>query len=679
MNVEIDKIGGDLSGNVAGGNIEIHHHDAPELRERMVKLEQALAAQREALAGLLPEAEIKAQIAPLVAQIAALQAQLAELTAADDTPPPEQLSRQASYLSHLLGRCRAIPLAGIDPKVAESSREPLQLRAVYTALLTQSSEESSRDLAAREHPRRLSALDQLNRHPRLVLLGDPGGGKSTFVDFVTLCLAGALLNDAQANLDRLTAPLPDEEGNDQADRQPWDHGPLLPVRVILRDFAARGLPPAGRRATAKHLWDFITAELASAGLEDFDPQLKDMMRRQPSLLLLDGLDEVPRADERRVQIKQVVEDFVGSLPQCRVLVTSRTYAYQEQAWRLSGFAEAVLAPFTKGQIIRFIDRWYQHMALLRGLHLDDAQGRATLLKHAVFNIQQLRELAERPLLLTLMASLHAWRGGSLPEKREELYADTVQLLLDWWESPKIVRDERGEIIVQQPSLAEWMKIPDRNQMLAVLSALAFEAHTSQPDLAGTADIPEEKLVQRLIAIARQAEVNPVKLVDFLSQRAGLLVPRGVGVYTFPHRTFQEYLAAWHLTGQDDFAAETARLVRADPDRWRDVALLAGARASSGLAAAIWLLVDELCGREVAEAEATKADLICALVAAQAIVETAPLTRLSESNRRRLDRVRGWLKHSLARPSTSPPEGGIEGGAASRRAGKGRRSPGPVGR
>lgn len=78
-----------------------------------------------------------------------------------------------------------------------------------------------------------------------------------------------------------------------------------------------------------------------------------------------------------------------------------------------------------------------------------------------------------------MASLHAWRGGSLPEKREALYADTVDLLLDWWERPKIVREGEGVRVVQ-PSLAEWMKLDSRQAIRPLLNELAYEAHASQP-------------------------------------------------------------------------------------------------------------------------------------------------------------------------------------------------------
>jgi predicted NACHT family NTPase len=444
----------------------------------------------------------------------------------------------------------------------------------------------------------------------------------------------------------LTAPLSDREGKGQEKPQTWEHGVLLPVRLVLRDFAARGLPPASQTATAKHLWDFIAATLEEATLGEYADHLQQELREQGGLLLLDGLDEVPGADQRRRQIKEAVEDFANTYRNCRILVTSRTYAYQKQGWRLPGFRETVLAPFSPGQIRRFVDRWYSHIAALRGLHPDDAQGRAELLKGAIFGSDRLQGLAERPLLLTLMASLHAWRGGSLPEKREELYADTVDLLLDWWESPKTVRDAQGQVTILQPSLAEWLKI-DREKVRTLLNELAYQAHAAQPDLVGTADVAEGDLVSGLMRLSQNPDVKPARLVEYLSQRAGLLLPRGVGVYTFPHRTFQEYLAACHLTDAD-YPDLVAELVRQDPNRWREVALLAGAKAARGTASAIWSLVDALCYREAEDDACEGGDAWGGLLAGQALTEATDLSQVSERNQAKLKRVRSWQVNILER-------------------------------
>jgi len=541
----------------------------------------------------------------------------------------EKALREA-YLRRTMVRCGYLSLAGIDPAVAGQPEKDTQLslNAVYTALLTGSSYWRS------------SALEDLDRHERLVLQGDPGSGKSTFVNFVALCLAGEILRDPQANLQSLTAPLPDEDGNDSKERQPWRHGALLPVLVILRDFAATGLPALGEKANADHLWAFIAHELKSASLENYASYLKKELLERGSLLLLDGLDEVPEAEQRREQVKQAVEDFVDTFGNCRVLVTSRTYAYRNQGWRLKGFNEATLAPFTNGQIRRFVSCWYEHTANLGRLCQQDASGRAELLKQAIFNRPTLHELAQRPLLLTLMASLHAWRGGNLPEKREQLYADAVELLLDRWDQRLIRRHSDGSWVLKQLSVSEYLKI-GKDKVQNVLAKLAFEAHCLQPDLRGTADLDEKTLAWRLMELTDKTDVNPNRLKEYLRDRAGLLYPRGVGVYTFPHRSFQEYLAACYLTEEEDYPDKIAELARADRDRWWEVALLAGAKAARGAAASLWLLVEALCPSDP-DAATERADAWGAQIAVEALIEIADLSRLSYYHQPKLKRFKRRL-------------------------------------
>ena len=521
--------------------------------------------------------------------------------------PEAIIALRKTYLTWLMEQVRAVPLAGIDPKsIREETRRDLDLAAVYTALMTQRSEDTigpgvtPSGPGGRGEREQLSALAMANAEPRLALLGDPGSGKSTFVNFMALCMAGELLGHPDANLAVLRAAVPkDDEAHRnrrEAQLQPWDHGPLIPIRVILREFVARSLLPAGQAAevTGETLWNDIVEALPPT-LRDFAQPWRDELERTGGLLLLDGLDEVPEADQRRAQVKSAVEQFATLFPNVRLLVTSRTYAYQRQDWKLNHFAEAGLAPFSPAQIHAFVDRWYAHVGPARGLSDNDIQGQALLLNDAIRRNPRLSELAMRPLLLTLMASLHAWRQGKLPDQREELYADAVDLLLDQWENRKLRRKPDGTYEITEPSLAEWLRV-DHIAVRQALNRLAFEAHRDQPHLVGTADITQDTLVSTLMALNAHPDPDrrPARLIEYLRDRAGILEPRGVGIYAFPHRTFQEYLAACHLTERDDFPYNIADLLRADHNRWREVTLLAGAKAVRGAVAYAWLLTDVLC-------------------------------------------------------------------------------------
>ena len=190
-----------------------------------------------------------------------------------------------SYLNRILKQTGELQLSGIDPKAATAEgSQKMQLSAVYTGLLTQVPEAGAEEFTQRARPHlekesaRLSALAMLNRERCLALLGDPGSGKSTFVNFVALCLAGEGLGLDSANIAVMTAPVPIEEDEEregkQAEKkpQPWGHGPLLPVRIVLRDLTARGLPEAGNAASRDTLWKFIDAELGE-NLKEFAPYL----------------------------------------------------------------------------------------------------------------------------------------------------------------------------------------------------------------------------------------------------------------------------------------------------------------------------------------------------------------------------------------------------------------------
>jgi formylglycine-generating enzyme required for sulfatase activity/energy-coupling factor transporter ATP-binding protein EcfA2 len=566
---------------------------------------------------------------------------------------------EKSYLRHLVHLCGYPPsMALVDIKEAGLGKEKLALERIFTSLDVPHTEQirqlSARDIAAYEQNERsereqrqpaLTALSQeQNKH--LVILGAPGSGKSTLVSFLTLCLAGDHLKDPHLN-----------QGQLQAHGWQLSHLGLWPVRLILREYAARGL------TQKQGIWDFIAADLSrdTVALAGYVPYLRARLQKEGGLLMLDGLDEVDKAGVVREALKQHIELFVRDFPQVRVVVTSRPYAYGS-GWELHRFQVTRLLPFSNEQIEAFIQQWYTLMGQQDGtLGPEQAAQHAQGLIDQVGRIRSLHELAEHPLLLTMMVHIHRGReGGALPQRREELYRLSVILLLDLWRRSKTIPGQTTK------TLSDVLGV-DMERLLEALAEVAYTAHRDQPRQQQTTDIPGELVAGKLHKYkSKEAVVSVDEIIEYVRDRAGLLEEHGRNaddsddVYRFPHRTFQEYLAAMHLLNAPDFPREMVELARKDSGRWREAVLLAGAAARPAMR---WSLVESLYARRNApapEAGAAEADSWGAFLAGQVLLEADMLLAPPEMYAPSIKQVHDWHTAIVSRGLLPPRDRALAG-------------------
>ncbi|MCP4668489.1 MAG: NACHT domain-containing protein, partial [Deltaproteobacteria bacterium] len=467
------------------------------------------------------------------------------------------------YCETLLHTWRRLPMRGLDLEAGDphSRQRRMDLTSVYVdmdtkTLAREKGEEKGRGpRVENEKTRPLSALAAVGNKRLAVLLGDPGSGKTTFINHLALCLAGNHLDAYSGWLERLKG-------------WPGEEAETIPILVVLRDFAGR-LTEETKKAGPGDLWNFISEQLNDRMLDFAVGPLKDALEEGRAIVLFDGMDEIP-GRKRPGLVKEAVAAFAGRYRKSRFVVTCRVQSYRDKAIRLEDFSPFELAPFEQGMIDHFINAWYAELARLGEIKTEeDAHGLADGLKEAVRKAD-IQGLAPNPLLLTVMAIVHTHRG-KLPEARSLLYDEIVDILLWRWDQIKAVA-ERGE-----SRLRELLRDAGRTEvdLKRVLWQLAFEAHEGLGEGRDSlADIPAWRLAKALSGLHDKGSLDWAdQVINTIRLRAGLLLERQPGVYTFPHRTFQEYLAGAYLASRGDFAGRTARLAAQGPF-WREVALLA---------------------------------------------------------------------------------------------------------
>jgi hypothetical protein len=358
----------------------------------------------------------------------------------------------------------------------------------------------------------------------LAVIGAPGSGKTTLLSYVA----------------RRVAMTPKER-----------HRPI-PVMLLLRDHARQ--VAADAKVTLPQL---IRSTMPDLSVHEPADWWENRLQRGRCVVLLDGLDEVASAHDRQA-IAGWVNQQIAVYPGNDYVITSRPHGYRAAV--IDSAQVLQVRVFTGEQVRTFLHGWY--LAVER--RATGTSGReveiiateaANDLLDRLAATPALYDLTVNPLLLTMIANVHRYRG-SLPGSRADLYGEVCQVML--WR-----RQEAKKLAVELPGAS-------KERLLAHLAFVMMREGFRNLSRRRVLDIIRPGLTRMSTAITAE---------DFLTDVGsnGLLVERERDLYAFAHLTFQEYLAAKYI--------QEHNLVRilvdnVDDGWWRETTLLyvAGADA-----------------------------------------------------------------------------------------------------
>jgi predicted NACHT family NTPase len=230
--------------------------------------------------------------------------------------------------------------------------------------------------------RRIPGLEAVQQFSKLMILGKPGAGKTTFLKHLAIqCMGGIFLGAKQAVV-----------------------GATIGVNYSEKELLFK--PPT------------LTS---TASL------LQGILEAGKGLILLDGLDEVREADNSSV-LRQI-RDFSQQFSQNQFLITCRIAARE---YTFEQFTEVEIADFDDRQIADFSNKWF---------HSKNDPVKADRFLERLRADPPILELATSPLLLTLLCLVFE-DSGDFPANRSELYKDGVDVLLKKWDAKRnIERDQ----------------------------------------------------------------------------------------------------------------------------------------------------------------------------------------------------------------------------------------------
>jgi hypothetical protein len=420
----------------------------------------------------------------------------------------------------------------------------------------------------------------LERVDRTVVLGDPGGGKSTLTKRIAT--------------DVCTLELPPLLGALAA-------APSVAVRVTLRAYGAR------KQQHGCSLLEFVEEQARSRYQMPTVPTgvFEYLLRNGHALVLLDGLDELTDTSYRR-EISADVESFATLFPATPMLVTSRQVGYDEAPLDDGRFQRFGLAPFDEEQVRTYAAKAFS---------LDEpapVQVDSELVASFMTESEAVADLRSNAMLLGLMCNLY--RGqGYIPANRPDVYEKCAVMLFERWDQQRGIRAPlpfESRLRPAMQHLAHWI-FEEPGLEDGVTYARLVEKTT-------------EYLHERRFPDLDEAREAAVEFVELCRGRAWVFTDIGTTatgepLFQFTHRTFLEYFTAQHVvrTHPTPEALATFMLPKVGRREWDVVLQLAAQIQSRNVEdssdALVRLLLDDAHGPRGANTIAFACALLSSLV------------------------------------------------------------------
>ncbi|MBW4487209.1 MAG: NACHT domain-containing NTPase [Trichocoleus desertorum ATA4-8-CV12] len=383
-------------------------------------------------------------------------------------------------------------------------------------------EEFDRFGLSRVAEKRVPGLEAVERYSKLMVLGKPGAGKSTFLKYLAMqCI----------------------ESNFQADR--------IPVFITLKDFAEDEDQLDLLAYLERLIADVHTNTNNSSSQQYNSAFFQAFICQGKFLILLDGLDEVREEDTTRIlrQIREFVEQFYANQFVVTCRIAAKEYTFQQ-------FTEVEVADFNDKQIYTFVENWF------RCREPKNAEDLTRKLIEKLEEYKPIKELATNPLLLTLLC-LEFEELLEFPNNRAELYERGLGVLLSKWDTSR--RIERDQVYKQ-------LSLKRKEDLLSQVALTTFQ----QKDYffkKKTVEIYIADYISNLPDAQTDPEallLNSEAVLKSIESQHGLLAERAKGIYSFSHLTFQEYFAAREIVSGNSYDQLITHITER---RWREVFLL----------------------------------------------------------------------------------------------------------